>query len=161
MQARDPSTGDGICLAGGKILGVHAFLLGYRSPKLNLDFMPPFALAIPIPIPFLSWLISPFMTHVIDYASRSISLTVYNLFYKVEVSARAPKEGGWFGLGSPFPERHRENFCLESFLAAVDVAVSERSVRRWAWKEVERVSFKEASLEFAGEYVTGCGKKRE
>ncbi|KAK7193486.1 hypothetical protein PSPO01_00159 [Paraphaeosphaeria sporulosa] len=159
VQAREPDTARGICLAGGKILGMHAFLLGYRSPKLNLDFAPPFALAVPIPIPLLSWLISPFMTHVIDYASRSISLTVRNLFYKIEVSARAPKEVGWFGLGSPFPEGHRKNFCSESFLATVDVVVSERSMWGWTWREVERAIFEGASLEFAGEYFPGTGEK--
>ncbi|KAF2447469.1 hypothetical protein P171DRAFT_225838 [Karstenula rhodostoma CBS 690.94] len=160
-QARDPSTARGICLAGGKILGMHAFLLGYRSPKLNLDFAPPFALAGLIPFPFVPWMISPFMTHVVDYASRAISLTVCSLFYKIEVRAQAPKEGGWFGLGSPFPEGHRKNFCSESFLATVDVVVWERSVWGWAWREAERATFEGASLEFAGEYFPARGDKGE
>ncbi|KAL5415380.1 hypothetical protein PMIN06_000312 [Paraphaeosphaeria minitans] len=159
VQVRDPSTARGITLAGGKILGMHAFLLGYRSPKLNLDITPPFALAVPIPIPLLSWSIAPFMMHDIDYSSRSISLTVCNLSYKIEVRARAPKEGGWFGLGSPFPEGHRKNFCSESFLATVDVVVWERSVWRWTWREVETARFESASLEFAGEYFPGRGEK--
>ncbi|KAJ4353308.1 uncharacterized protein N0V89_005035 [Didymosphaeria variabile] len=133
VQSRDPLSARGICLAGGKILGMHAFLLGYRSPSLSLDFLPPFALAIPIS--FMSWMISPFMTHTVDYASRLFTLTVSNLFYKIEIRAQAPREGGWFGLGSPFPEGHRKNFCSESFLANVDVMVWQRSVWNWAWKE--------------------------
>jgi tocopherol cyclase len=161
VQARDPHSSSGICLAGGKILGMHAFLLGYRSPKRNLDFLPPFALAVPIPLPFFSWMISPFMTHIVDYPSRSFSLTVCNLFYKIEVTAQAPKESGWFGLGSPFPEGHRKNFCSESFLATVDVVVWERSVWKWAWTEVERERYQGSSLEFAGEYFPGRGKKEE
>lgn len=101
------------------------------------------------------------MTNVIDYASRAISLTVCSLFYKIEVTARAPKEGGWFGLGSPFPEGHMRNFCSESFLAMVNVVVWERSMWGWAWKEVDRERFEGASLEFAGEYCPGRGGKGE
>lgn len=159
VQARDPHTSRGICLAGGKILGMHAFLLGYRSPELNLDFLPPFALAVPIP--FLSCLISPFMSHTIEYASRTFCLTVSNPFHKIEVRAQAPKQYGWFGLGSPFPEGHRKNYCSESFLARVDVMVWVKKWWGFTWTEVRRESFEGASLEFAGEYFPERGEKGE
>ncbi|KAL1607767.1 hypothetical protein SLS60_002703 [Paraconiothyrium brasiliense] len=159
IQARKHDSARSICLAGGEILGMHAFLLGYRSPSLSLDFQPPFALAIPIPI--VSWMISPFMTHTVDYASRLFTITVSNLFYKIEVRAQAPKECGWFGLGSPFPEGHRKNFCSESFLAKVDVKVWERSMWSWAWRETSRERFEGGSLEFAGKYYPGRGEKGE
>lgn len=152
VQARDPHNQRGICLAGGKILGMHAFLLGYRSPSLNLDFLPPFALALPFSI-------SPFMSHTVDYPTRTFSLAVSSFWYKLEVRAQAPKEGGWFGLGSPFPEGHRQNFCSESFLATVDVVVWERKTWwTWTWTEVRRERFEGASLEFAGEYFLRRGK---
>ncbi|KAK3684563.1 hypothetical protein LTR37_020166 [Vermiconidia calcicola] len=41
VQCRDGERG--FCCAGGQILGMEAFLLGYRSNDLNFDFRPPFA----------------------------------------------------------------------------------------------------------------------
>lgn len=151
VQARDQAESRGICLAGGKILGLHAFILGYRSPSLNLDFLPPFALALPFSI-------SPFMSHTIDYNTRSFCLSVSNLWYKIEIRAQAPKEGGWFGLGSPFPEGHRENYCSETFLAVVEVTVwMKKRWWDWRWTEIKKDVFEGASLEFAGEYFPGRG----
>ncbi|KAF1968335.1 hypothetical protein BU23DRAFT_264079 [Bimuria novae-zelandiae CBS 107.79] len=155
VQARNNTGHTGICLAGGKILGMHAFLLGYRSPSLNLDFLPPFALALPFGI-------APFMSCTVDYHARMFTLCISNFFYKLEVKALAPREGGWFDLGSPFSEGHRRNFCTESFLAGVDIVVWER--RRWwswTWTEIRRERFEGASVEFAGEYFPGRGKKGE
>ncbi|KAJ4296684.1 hypothetical protein N0V90_006732 [Kalmusia sp. IMI 367209] len=153
-QARSPSKDSGICLAGGKIIGMHAFIIGYRSPSLNVDFLPPFALM------FAG--IAPFMSQAINYGSRTVSLSVSNFWYKIDVRAQAPKEGGWFGLGSPFPEGHRKNFCTESFLAEINVVVYERKKWwSWAWMEVQREKFEMASLEFAGEYFPERGEKRE
>ena len=152
VQARDQAGSRGICLAGGKILGMDAFIIGYRSPSLNLDFLPPFALALPFSM-------SPFMSHSVDYCTRTFRLTVFNLWHKIEVRAQAPKEGGWFGLGSPFPEGHRENYCSESFLAVVKVTLWEK--RRWwdcSWTEIKKDVFRGASLEFAGEYFPGRGE---
>ncbi|KAK1029288.1 hypothetical protein LTS16_019842 [Friedmanniomyces endolithicus] len=53
LQAR---SGDrGFCCAGGQILGLEAFLLGYRSKDLNLDFRPPFATRVAGLSPFMSY----------------------------------------------------------------------------------------------------------
>lgn len=155
VQARDHAHSRGICLAGGKILGMKAFLLGYRSSTLDLDFLPPFALALPFAF-------SPFMNHTVDYRKRTFCLVVSNLWYKIYVRAQAPKDGGWFGLGSPFPEGHRKNFCSESFLAKVDVVIWERKTW-WSpnWTEIRREQFMNASLEFAGEYFPGRGEKSD
>ena len=155
VQARDHARSRGICLAGGKIMGMKAFLLGYRSPALNIDFLPPFALALPFAV-------SPFMDHVVDHSTRTFQLVVSNFWYKINVKAQAPKEGGWFGLGSPFPEGHRKNFCSESFLAKVEVVIWERK-SWWSlnWTEIRRDEFQGASLEFAGEYFPGRGEKSD
>lgn len=151
IQARDPTTSHSICLAGGKILGMQALILGYRSESVNLDFLPPFALSL------LG--VSPFMSFKVDYENRAVSISVSNFWQKINVRARAPKEEGWFGLGAPFPEGHRHNFCTESFLANVEVDIYERQ-GWWGWKQVQHDKFESASLEFAGGYFPGRGEKK-
>ncbi|KAF2264472.1 hypothetical protein CC78DRAFT_580253 [Lojkania enalia] len=148
IQARDGERG--ICVAGGKILGITAYILGYRSPDINLDFVPPYAMIL--------FSMSPFMSVNVDWENRAFYLSTQSLWKKIVVRAKAPKEKGWFGLGSPFPEGHRPNFCIESFLAIVEVEIWERS---WwgTWKQLQKASFKNASLEFAGEYFPGRSKK--
>jgi len=154
VQARDPHSERGICLAGGRILGLDAFIVGYRSQDLNLDFLPPYAVSMAG--------LSPFMSVRIDYDERTFSISVSSFWHRIEIKARAPKGNGWFGLGSPFPEGHRRNFCTESFLAVVDVVVYERKKWwSWAWTELKRERFENASLEFVGEYFPDRGEKRE
>lgn len=151
IQARDSDSNRGICIAGGKILGMHAFVLGYRSPTLAIDMLPPFALSV------LGF--SPFMSTDIDYSTRSVSITVCNFWYRIKVWRKAPKEGGWFGLGSSFPEGHRGNSCTESFMAT-EVEVCERR-GLWGWSEVAPERFEDASLEFAGGHFLDRGEKED
>jgi hypothetical protein len=151
IQAHSPSTNSSICLAGGKILGMTAYLLGYRSPSHSVSFTPPSALAF--------FGLSPCMSIDIDWENRAFSLVVNGVWKKIEVRASSPKDRGWFGLASPFPEGFRKNFLTESFIAKVEVVVSER---RWpllgAWREVKREAFENASLEFGGEYFPQRGQ---
>jgi tocopherol cyclase len=149
IQAYDADADRGICVAGGKILGMQAFILGYRSPSRAIDVLPPFALSF--------FGISPFMSVDIDDDNRSMDITMSNFWYRVKVRAKAPTAYGWFGLGSPFPEGHKRNFCTESFVASVHVEVSERSF--WGWREAEKEQFEGASLEFAGGYFKDRGVK--
>ena len=105
--------------------------------------------------------ISPFMSVEVDYANRAFAISVSGLWMKIEVRAKAPADKEtWFGLGSPFTEGHRQNFCSESFLATVEVVVSERE---WwgSWREVRREVFEHASLEFAGGYFPDRGEKED
>ena len=156
VQAWDASSNRGICLAGGKIMYNTAYLLGYRSPSLNLDFVPPFSVS------YLN-LFNPFMTVVNDWKSRTFTLSVSNYFYRLELKAHAPKEPGWFGLASPFPDGHRPNFCRESFVATIQVRISERvGWMPWSpWKQVQLDTFENASLEFAGGYYPERGVRKE
>jgi tocopherol cyclase len=156
VQAWDANNNKGVCLAGGKILGQTAYMLGYRSPTLDLDFVPPFSVS------YLN-IFSPFMNVAIDWPTRSFNLSVSNYFYKLDLKAHAPKEPGWFGLACPFPDGHRANFCRESFLATIEVKVSERSGwMPWsAWKEIKTDTFEGGSLEFAGSYYPERGEKKE
>ncbi|KAF1840887.1 uncharacterized protein K460DRAFT_294901 [Cucurbitaria berberidis CBS 394.84] len=156
VQAWDASENRGICLAGGKILYNTAYMLGYRSPALNLDFVPPFSVS------YLN-ILSPFMSTTNDWESRTFSLSVSNYFHKLELKAHAPKEPGWFGLASPFPDGHRKNTCIESFIATVEVEIFEKNGwMPWSgWKRIKTDKFEGASLEFAGGYYPerGEGKK--
>lgn len=147
LQAR---VGDrGFCCAGGQILGLEAFLLGYRSEDLNVDFRPPFA------VRFAG--ISPFMSYRIDWNERSFELSVQSFRQKLTVKASAPK-GSFFSLSSPFPEGHRENFLGQSFQARFDISIYESS---WfgPWKLVRKDMFEGASLEFGGTYYPPAGSK--
>ena len=100
--------------AGGQILGMEAFLLGYRSPTFELSFIPPFALRI------LGY--SPFLSYLHSWSERKFDLTVSSWRHKIEVQARAPK-GTFFSLSSPFPEGHRENYLGQSFAATIRVRI--------------------------------------
>ncbi|KAF2035044.1 hypothetical protein EK21DRAFT_97221 [Setomelanomma holmii] len=156
VQAWDASENKGVCLAGGKILGQTAYLLGYRSPSLNLDFVPPFSAS-------LLNVFSPFMSVDIDYPDSSFSLSVNNYWYKLDLKAQAPREPGWFGLAAPFADGHRSNYCRESFLATIEVTISEKSGwMPWsAWRQVKTEKFEGASLEFAGGYYPERGEQKE
>lgn len=156
VQAWDANNNKGVCLAGGKIMGQTAYMLGYRSPTLDLDFVPPFSVS------YLNFL-SPFMDVKIDWPSRTFNISVSNYFYKLDLRTHAPKEYGWFGLASPFPDGHRPNLCCESFLAEIEVKVSRReSWMPWsAWSEVGTETFTGASLEFAGGYYPERGESKE
>jgi hypothetical protein len=155
VQAWDDENKRGICLAGGKILYNTAYMLGYRSPSLNIDFVPPFSVS------YLN-ILSPFMSVTNDWESRTFTISVSNYFYKLELKAHAPKEPGWFGLASPFPDGHRANFCRESFIATIEAQIFEKDGwMPWsAWKKVKEEKFEGASLEFAGGYYPERGENK-
>lgn len=158
VQAFNANEQKGVCLAGGKIMGQTAYLLGYRSKDLVLDFMPPFSVSC-FNMPFLS----PFMSVDINWEERSFSISVSDYVNKLELKARAPKESGWFGLSSPFPDGHRANFCRESFIATIDVKIyKSNGWMPWhGWKQVKEERFENASLEFAGGYYPERGVSKE
>ncbi|KAK0252449.1 hypothetical protein B0A54_10363 [Friedmanniomyces endolithicus] len=147
LQAR---SGDrGFCCAGGQILGVEAFLLGYRSKDLNLDFRPPFATRVAG--------LSPFMSYSTSWEYRKFELSVQSFRQKLTVTAMAPK-GSFFSLSSPFPEGHRENFLGQSFQARFEVKIFESG---WfsPWKLVREDVFEGGSLEFGGGFYPPAGSK--
>jgi hypothetical protein len=158
VQAFNASEQKGVCLAGGKIMGQTAYMLGYRSNDLVLDFVPPFSVSY-LNMPFLS----PFMSVDIDWENRSFSISVSDYVTKLELKAQAPKEPGWFGLASPFPDGHRPNFCRESFIATIDVTIyeSEGWLPWQGWRKVKEEKFENASLEFAGGYYPERGESKE
>lgn len=156
VQAWDASNNKGVCLAGGKIMGQTAYMLGYRSPTLDLDFVPPFSVS------YLNFF-SPFMFVKNDWEARTFTISVSTYLYRLELKAYAPKESGWFGLASPFPDGHRPNFCRESYMATIEVKISERSGwMPWnAWRQIKMEKFDGASLEFAGGYYPERGDNKD
>ena len=145
VQSRDEDRG--FCCAGGKILGMKAFLLGYRSKDLNFDFRPPFAVRVAG--------IGPFMSEKVDWDNRTFRLSIQSFRRKITVEASAPK-GSFFSLSPPFPEGHRENFLGQSFQAKVKVVIYESG---WfsPWRLVREDFFEGASLEFGGAYYPPAG----
>lgn len=148
LQARKGDTG--FCCAGGQILGMDAFLLGYRSEDLNLDFKPPFALR------FAG--LSPFMSYKSDWDNRSFELSVQSFNRKLSVKAVAP-QGTFFSLSSPFPEGHRENYLGQSFKATIEVKIYE-STLFGPWNHLRTDVFEDGSLEFGGAYYPLAGSER-
>lgn len=150
LQARD---GDrGICIAGGQILGMEAYLLGYHAsnPKYNMTFRPPLAVKMAG--------LSPTMSVKSSWEDRSFDLSVQSWTQKIVVSAKAP-EGTFFGLSSPFADGHRDNFLGQSFEAKVKVQVYEASLLG-AWKLVHEDEFERSSLEFGAAYYPPAGSDK-
>lgn len=148
LQARD---GDrGFCCAGGQILGMEAFLLGYRSKNLNVDFRPPFA------VRFAG--LSPFLSYSSNWDDRTFEASIQSFRQKIVVKASAPA-GTFFSLSSPFPEGHRENYLGQSFQATIEVKVYESG---WfsPWRLVREDRFQNGSLEFGGGYYPPAGSKQ-
>ena len=136
-----------ICLAGGAVIpGVKAFLAGYRSADLKLDFRPPFAMQL------LG--ISPFLSSRSDWGSRTFELDIRTFTSRMVVKAKAPPDS-FFTLGAPFPEGHRESALGQSFMSTLDVTIYRRPFIFMQWQEVRREAFERASLEFGGAYFGG------
>lgn len=147
LQAR---SGDrGFCCAGGQVLGMEAFLLGYRSPKYCVDFRPPFAVRMAG--------LSPFMSYITNWDDRTFDLSVQSFRQKITVQVKAPK-GSFFSLSSPFADGHRENFLGQSFQAKLKLKIYESG---WltGWQLVHEDNFEGASLEFGGGYYPPAGSK--
>lgn len=145
IQCREGSKG--LCCAGGQILGMEAFLLGYRSDDLNFDFRPPFALRIGG--------LSPFMSYKPDWEKRSFELSLQSFRRKITVKAVAP-EKTFFPLSPPFPGGFRENYLNQSFQAKIEIKIYESG---WmsAWRLVREEVFESGSLEFGAGYYPLAG----
>ena len=137
------------CCAGGEILGLKAFLLGYRSSDVNLDIRPPFAVRIAS--------FRPFLSYSSNWDDRTFELSAQTFRRKITVKATAPK-GTFFSLSPPFKEGHRENFLGQSFHASVEVKIYESG---WfdSWRLLREDHFEKAGLEFGGAYYPPAGSK--
>lgn len=149
LQARKGDSS--FCCAGGQILGMEAFLLGFRSKAREVDFRPPFALRVAG--------LSPFLSYTTDWEGKKFSLSVQSFRQKVTVEARAP-EGSFFSLSAPFREGHLPNMLGQSFQATIRVKVWESG---WVgdWSLVEEEVFEGGSLEFGAGYYPPRGSDKK
>jgi len=147
VQARTPTTG--ICIAGGKILGMEAYLAGYRSskPQYSMDWRPPLALRVAY--------LSPSMSVSQNWDERSFEMSLQTWTQKMVVKAQAPK-GTFFSLSSPFADGHRENFLAQSFATTITVQIYEAGLLS-GWQLKHEESFEHGSLEFGGGYYPPAG----
>ena len=147
IQAREADKS--FCCAGGQILGMEAFLLGYRSKDLTIDLRPPFALR------FLG--VGPCMSYKKDWNDRSFELSIQSFRRKITVKATAP-QGSFFSFSPPFPEGHRENYLGQSFQARIEVKIYQAG---WfsPWRLLCEDLFENSSLEFGGAYYLPAGSK--
>lgn len=96
-----------LCLAGGSaLLGVQAYLVGYRSSSLHWDFRPPFAMAL--------GRFSPFMTVEHDSKAGTFELAVQTFRRKLIIKTDAPRDS-FMGIAAPLADGHRPMFAFESF----------------------------------------------
>lgn len=155
MQARTGGqNGSGITLAGGKILGMQAFLVGYRNTDRNIavDFRPPFALR--------ALGLGPFMSYTVDWEGRTFSMTVQDLTRKLEIKASAPK-GTFYPLSSPYSSGHKENWLSQSLMATVNVKVSKSEWGLKPWEVICEEKFEKGALEFGGEFFPLRGSEQK
>lgn len=154
IQAYPPDSDHGFNCAGGQILGMEAYLLGYRNKPagIEIDFRPPFAVKV------LG--LSPFMSVTADWASRSFSLSVQDFRQKLEVYAYVDREDwdSFFGLSAPFPDGHRKNFLGQSLRAKIDVTVYTKSWVGAVWQKQLDDHFEGAALEFGADYYPPKGE---
>ncbi|CAJ2508394.1 Uu.00g134200.m01.CDS01 [Anthostomella pinea] len=153
IQARDADGDRGICVAGGQILGMQAYLLGYHAsnPKYTMAFRPPYA------VKCAGW--SPTMSITSDWDARSVELSIQTWTRKIVVQAQAPV-GSFFSLSSPFADGHRINMLAESFRATVRVRVFEAGLLGpWSWRLVHEDGFEGGSLEFGAGYYPFAGRE--
>ncbi len=157
IQARGADSRSSFCCAGGHVLGMQAYLLGYRGKdnSLAVDFSPPFALQV------LGF--SPFMSVNVDWQARTVFLSLMGWKRKIVIRASAPR-GSFFGLSSPFADGHRENFLGQSMRARVEVEVAERGWLEWvmgkSWRILTTQKFEGAALEFGGGFYEPRGTEQ-
>ena len=147
VQARDGERG--FCCAGGEILGLNAFLLGYRSRDLNFDIRPPFAVRLAG--------IGPFLSYSTDWDNRTFELSAQTFRRKISIKAATP-EGSFFSLSPPFADGHKENYLGQSFNAKLSIEIFESGFFG-PWRLVKQDGFENASLEFGGDYYPPAGSE--
>jgi tocopherol cyclase len=141
----NPSSMRTFAMAGGKLLAQKAFMLGYRSEKLDWSFSSPITL-MPLCSP------TPFMAETYDSKKGTAHYEVGSLMKKIVVDVQAPAEHeGWLALNCPLEEGHGNKFAYESFDGNIVVKAYRR---RWnlTWSLVEETVFEGAAVEFGGDY---------
>ncbi|OBZ77245.1 hypothetical protein A0H81_02106 [Grifola frondosa] len=149
--------GKTLCLAGGTALpGIHAYLVGYRSPACTWDFRPPFAVAVGH--------IAPFMRVRHDSVAGTVDLRVQTWTRKLVVKMQAPVDS-FVGLPAPLKNGHKPEYAFESFAASTWISAWHRRWPFGKWILVEKGPCGQtaeggpcAALEFGGSFSHRVGK---
>ncbi|BFZ59743.1 hypothetical protein YB2330_000759 [Saitoella coloradoensis] len=142
----NPASQTSICLAGGNLLGMSAYLIGYRSSKLSWTFLPPFSFGWQDRGPSL----------YVDRSSANgnFNITTSTPFRSLVIKAHGPP-GTYIDLAAPLSDGHEPGFCIESFGGRMRVEAWERDWPWGAWRLVESGEVGEAgtaAVEFGGAY---------
>lgn len=181
IQARDTSKDgkltSGVNVAGGHILGLHAYLMTYHStnPVYSTSTRPPFSMLLfPFLLPTVINPTSLTTAEVIMYKSRTVHLEfLTSLFPLRKISIQASADpASFFPLHAPFPEGHRANFLVQSMRANITVKIFEieekfgfsmpfltnkRLSFGTRWHCVHEDVFDNGGLEFGGEWYGDRG----
>ncbi|TFK98202.1 hypothetical protein BDV98DRAFT_607005 [Pterulicium gracile] len=129
LNSHDPSSGSSLCLAGGRTLGVDAYLITYHAPsgtQHDVSFVPPWSMSLPVPF-LSSQSLSPTHSAVLSYPTRTIHLRTSTLTHRISITASAPPDT-FIPYSAPFYDGHRPNFLAQSYYAHVEVRVERRAL---------------------------------
>ncbi|KAG8849196.1 hypothetical protein FRB96_000903 [Tulasnella sp. 330] len=153
-SANDPRIGlppTTFALAGGKILGQRAYLLGYRSPSLKLSFRPLFTM-----MPF--GLSTPFISERMDAKAGTAHLDICSFTKRLVIDAHAPPDhDAWIPMNCPLSNGHENEYGFESFEGVMHIKAYSRT---WygGWRFLEESVIENAALEFGGDYSFKASK---
>ncbi|KAL7273882.1 hypothetical protein RUND412_003243 [Rhizina undulata] len=135
-------------LAGGKILGQKAYLLGYRSARVAFNFKPPYTI-MPFAFP------TPFIAESHDSKKGRFKLEVSNFSQRLMVDVEGPpNHEGYIALHCPLSDGHNKPYAYETFEAVIRIQAFERRslLTGGQWQLIDEAIFEKAALEFGGDY---------
>jgi tocopherol cyclase len=146
--------------AGGRILGLEAYLFGFRDDELGIswDFAPPWSAGV-------GGYRGLGLRTERDWAGRRVRLEVGDWARWAVVEMRAPPET-FIPIPGPLDKGFAPGLCHQSFQARFTITLYARrlgfsvwdprtwvSAEEWRWREVARYEVEEAALEFGAGYV--------
>jgi hypothetical protein len=149
-QGSSATTNTTLALAGGMTMGIEAYLLGYRSPKLSWDFRPPWTVR--------AGGISAGLVAERSWKYGAFNITVNDVTRKLEVAVVAPK-GTFLTLTCPLKDGFVPEYAHESFQAKMTIRAYRRSFPWSSWNLIEVTTIEHATLEFGGSYYQDELKK--
>eukprot|EP01113_Clastostelium_recurvatum_P043893 TRINITY_DN7336_c0_g1_i4.p1 TRINITY_DN7336_c0_g1~~TRINITY_DN7336_c0_g1_i4.p1 ORF type:complete len:160 (+),score=26.14 TRINITY_DN7336_c0_g1_i4:84-563(+) len=133
-----------LALAGGEIMGLRAYLIGYRAPGVSWSFRPFTTLCVG------GW--SMGMTERHDREEGMLDLHVYGWRRKLVLHMKVPKDS-YMHLACPLATGHEPDYAVESFHASISLEAYTRPGPWGSWRLVHTHTFENAALEFGGKYA--------
>ncbi|KAL0484485.1 SDX1 [Acrasis kona] len=144
-------------LAGGRILGMEAFLIGYRSQKFRWDFRPPFTIS-----KVFGFKLNLFNKEEHDVHKGTLDIDVRTFVKRLKINVVLPDDKCYMPLSCPLTSGHEPDYAVESFRATTTIRAYTRSA--WisildlgtgllgGWELVETNVFDDGALEFGGDF---------